>query len=130
MSAIMAAKIRGASPIVAIDLAEDRLILAKELGATHTLNGKEQPNELIEQIRQLAPLPAGIKHAFDTTGVPKVIETLIEATGVRGTTVVVGATPFDKTISIQPLKFLDMGKRFIGSVEGDSDPAVVRNISI
>lgn len=124
MSAIMAAKSRGASTIIAIDLAPERLRLAAELGATNCINGKD--DDLIKQIHRLAPLPAGVKHAFDTTGVPKVIETLIEATGVRGTTVVVGATPLDKTVNIQPLNFLDMGKRLLGSTQGDGDPTKVR----
>lgn len=123
MSAIMAAKARAAGLIVAVDIREDRLSLAKELGATHILNGAEE--DLIEQIRRICPLPVGIKYALDTTAVPNVIEKMIEAVGVRGKTVVVGATPYDKTISIQPLKFLDMGKQLVGSVGGESYPPEV-----
>ena len=123
MSAIMAAKERGAATIIAIDLKEERLAIAKELGATHAINGGDA--DVVQQIHQICPLPAGVKYAFDTTAIPKVIESMIKATGVRGKTVVVGATPFDKTIAIQPLKFLNMGKHFIGSVEGDSYPPEV-----
>jgi Zn-dependent alcohol dehydrogenase len=123
MSAIMAAKIRGATTIIAVDIKTERLKLAKELGATHAFNGLDP--DLIQRIRMICPLRAGVKHAFDTTGVPKVIETMIEAIGVRGQIVVVGATALDKKVGIQPLEFLNMGKRFIGSVEGDSFPPEV-----
>ncbi len=125
MSAIMAAKERKAAIIVAIDLSEERLAIAKQLGATHTINGRN--GDVVQQIHQILPLPAGVKYAFDTTAVPKVIESMIEATGIRGKTVVVGATPFEQTIAIQPLKFLNMGKHLIGSVEGDSYPPEVSN---
>ena len=127
MSAIMAAKIRGAGIIVAVDIQDKRLSIAKDIGATHVLNGGDK--DLIDQVRGICPLPAGFKYAFDTTAVPSVIEDMIEAVGVRGKTVVVGATPPDKTVSIQPLRFLDMGKQFIGSCEGESYPPEVINYS-
>lgn len=127
MSAIMAAKERKAAIIIAVDLKEERLALAKELGATHSINGND--GDVVQQVRQICPLPAGVKYAFDTTGVPQVIESMIEATGVRGRTVVVGATPYDKTVAIQPMKFLNLGKQFIGSVEGDSYPPEVSDLS-
>ncbi len=123
MSAIMAAKARSAAVIIAVDIKDSRLSLAKELGATHVLNGEEE--DLVAQVHAICPLPAGVKFAFDTSGVPRAIESMIEATGVRGKTVVVGATPPDKKISFQPLSFLDMGKHFFGSVEGESFPPEV-----
>ena len=126
MSAIMAAKVREAATIIAIDLNEERLTIAKELGATHTINSKD--GDMMQQILQILPHPSGLKYAFDTTAVPKVIESMIEATGVRGKTVVVGATPLDQTVAIQPMKFLNMGKHFIGSVEGDSYPPEVSRL--
>ncbi len=123
MSAIMAAKQRCAGTIIAVDINKERLLIAKELGATHSFNGGAE--DLVQQIHAVCPLPAGVRYAFDTTAVPKVIESMIQATGVRGRTVVVGATPPDKKISIQPMEFLNMGKQFIGSVEGESYPPEV-----
>jgi Zn-dependent alcohol dehydrogenase len=124
MSAIMAARERCASTIIAVDVKPERLDLARELGATHALNGLDI--DLAQQVRAICSLPKGVRHGFDTTAVPGVIEMLIEAVGVRGQIVVVGATPLDKKISIQPLQFLNMGKKFIGSVEGESYPPEVR----
>lgn len=91
MSAIMAAKAHAAGVIVAVDIQEKRLSLAKELGATHILNGADE--NLVEQIRGVCPLLVGFKYTLDTTAVPTVIESMIEAVGVRGKTIVVGATP-------------------------------------
>lgn len=127
MSAIMAAKQRGAQVIIAVDINQERLAMAKELGATHVLDGMDK--DLIQRIRTICPLPAGVRHGFDTTAVPEVIEKMIDATGVRGQTVVVGATPLDKKVGIQPLEFLNMGKRFIGSVEGESYPPEVSDLA-
>jgi Zn-dependent alcohol dehydrogenase len=123
LSAIMAAKARGAKTIIAVDLQEPRLAIAKEVGATHVVNGASK--DLIEEIRAIAPLPVGVKYALDTTAVPKVIEDMIEAVGVQGKVVIVGATPPDKFVQIQPLKFLDAGKQLLGCVGGESYPAEV-----
>lgn len=123
LSGVMAAKERGAAIIIAVDLNQERLAIAKQLGATHTVNGKD--GDVVKQINQICPLPAGVKYTFDTSAVPKVIESMIAVTGRKGKTVVVGATPFDQKVSIQPLEFLNMGKHFIGSVEGDSYPPEV-----
>ncbi|KIW26103.1 uncharacterized protein PV07_09230 [Cladophialophora immunda] len=120
LSAIMAAKARGAETIIAVDLQERRLGLAQELGATHTVNGASR--DLIGEIRAIAPLPAGVRYALDTTAVPKVIENMIEVVGVRGKIVIVGATPADKLVQIRPLAFLNAGKQLVGCVEGDSYP--------
>lgn len=54
---------------------------------------------LLQKVRALCPLPAGVQYALDTTGSPEVIQSMIEATGVRGKTVVVGATPFEQVCS-------------------------------
>jgi Zn-dependent alcohol dehydrogenase len=119
MSAIMAAKQRGASVIIAVDIKENRLTLAKELGATHAFLGGD---DIVGRIHAVCPLPHGVRYAFDTTGVPQVIEAMISATGIRGRTVLVGATPMEQQISFQPLQFLSMGKQLVGSVEGESYP--------
>lgn len=63
MAAIMAAKVVGASPIVAVDLHQHRLELARELGATHVLNGTDA--DLVPRIRDLTD--GGADFSFDTT---------------------------------------------------------------
>ncbi|KAH0592255.1 hypothetical protein MHUMG1_10001 [Metarhizium humberi] len=88
MSAIMAAKMRRAKIIIAIDLQKSRLELASRLGATHTLLGSDP--DIVAKIGELAP-PNGVNYAVDCTGVPAVIETMIQALGSRGHAASVGA---------------------------------------
>lgn len=51
--------------LIAVDLLENRLKLAKELGATHTLNAKDP--DLVEQIQQITG-GRGVDIAFEVTG--------------------------------------------------------------
>jgi aryl-alcohol dehydrogenase len=62
----MAARVSGCTTIIAVDLNEDRLKLALDLGATHTLSGKD--SELKEKLIQLSG--GGLEYAIDTTGNP------------------------------------------------------------
>ncbi|KAG8408429.1 hypothetical protein J3459_017778 [Metarhizium acridum] len=84
----MAAKMRKAKVIIAIDLQQSRLDLASQLGATHTLLGNDP--EIISKIGEFAP-PNGVNYAVDCTGVPAVIETMIQALGSRGHAASLGA---------------------------------------
>lgn len=63
LSAIMAGNLAGVSPLIAVDIVEDRLNLARELGATHTLNAKD--GELAARIRSITP--RGVDFSFETS---------------------------------------------------------------
>jgi aryl-alcohol dehydrogenase len=63
LSAIMAAKLVGAGTIIAVDLVESRLALARELGATQAINAKRQ--SVPEAIREILPL--GVDFIVDST---------------------------------------------------------------
>jgi aryl-alcohol dehydrogenase len=59
----MAAKHSGCSPVIAIDRIPERLELAKELGASHCINGDEA--DISAEIKKIC---GGIDYAFDTSG--------------------------------------------------------------
>ncbi|MFI7008817.1 NAD(P)-dependent alcohol dehydrogenase [Streptomyces sp. NPDC050145] len=80
LSAVMAARLTGASRIVAVDLHAKRRELSLELGATHALDGSDP--DLVAQLRSITG--GGLDHAFDTTGVPSVMRTAVEALAPRG----------------------------------------------
>lgn len=88
MSAVMAAKLRGAKEIIVVDLQQSRLDLAKELGATTTILGNDP--ELVAKVKQISP-PNGVHYAVDCSGVPAVIERMVECLGTRGKAATVGA---------------------------------------
>ncbi|KAM5385337.1 hypothetical protein ACJZ2D_000978 [Fusarium nematophilum] len=104
MSAVMAAKIRGAKEIIAVDLQQSRLDLAKSLGATATILGND--SEL----------------ALDCSGVPAVIETMIDCLGTRGRAASVGAPTPGKKVGVDVFAQLINGREYVGCCEGDSIP--------
>lgn len=88
MSAIMAAKLRNAKSIIAVDLQQSRLDLAIALGATDAILGSD--SDIIEKIQRISS-KNGVDCAVDCSGVPAVIETMIKCLGTRGKAVTLGA---------------------------------------
>ncbi|KAE9969824.1 hypothetical protein EG328_006660 [Venturia inaequalis] len=123
LSGIMGAKIGGAKTIIAIDRVPARLELAKEIGATHTINsdGMDMP-ALIQAVRDLTD-GYGSSITMDATGVPKLIAAGVEFTRRRGQYLQIGSAPMDAKLEIELFNFMASGKRFIGAVEGDIIPA-------
>lgn len=118
LSAIMAAKIAGAAPVIAVDLHESRRTLALELGATHALDGRAP--DLADRVRALAP--EGVQFAFDTTGIPSVIESAFALLAPRGVLGLVGASDLHETVSFNETALMGGGRTVRGILEGDSDP--------
>ncbi|AKH42588.1 aryl-alcohol dehydrogenase [Altererythrobacter atlanticus] len=116
MAAIMAAKIAGADPIIAVDVNDNRLAVAKELGATHAFNAKD---DAIGKIRELCP--QGLGYVFDTTGINKVIQdawSLLAPMGICG---IVGASDPADNLTFNEAEFMGGGRRVMGILGGDSD---------
>jgi aryl-alcohol dehydrogenase len=86
LAAVMAAKLSGASDIVAVDLHAERRDLALELGATRAVDGAD-PN-LVASINAGGP---GADFSFDTTGVTSVMAAAIDVLRRPGAAVLVGA---------------------------------------
>ncbi|MDF0497233.1 NAD(P)-dependent alcohol dehydrogenase [Bradyrhizobium yuanmingense] len=119
LSALMAAKVIGASTIIAVDINPARLEIARSLGATHVIDPRQtNPVEAIMQITG-----SGLNFALDTTGQPAVIRNAVESLGPRGTCGILGASGPDAEIVLNETHFMSGGRRLIGIVEGDSDPA-------
>src|SRR5208282_1272532 len=69
LSALMAAKIAGCAPIVAVDVHEHRLALARELGATATIDHKDC-GDVVGEIRRRSG--GGVRYAVETSALPEV----------------------------------------------------------
>ena len=76
-----------ACPIIAIDLHDHKLELARKLGATHTINARE--GDVAAGIRKIVGT-AGLDVAVETTGMADVIETAYDVTSAEGKTILVG----------------------------------------
>lgn len=118
LSAIMAAKITGCPQIFAIDVHDNRLELARELGATHAFNGKQ-----VDVVKEVKAASRGGSHfAVETTGAPPVVRQCLNALRPLGTAAIVGVTPRMEIDVHNDL--MAEGKSMIGVIEGDSVPRV------
>jgi aryl-alcohol dehydrogenase len=113
-AAIMAAKVAGASTIVAVDLHQHRLDLAQELGATHGLLGTDEHLEA----HLLDITNGGADVSFDTTGVPSVMRSALTVLRMTGRCGYVGMQLGDLVLDGAAL----IGKTATGILEGGVDP--------
>jgi aryl-alcohol dehydrogenase len=114
LSAMMAARVAGATRIICIDRVPSRLELARQLGATHLIDARTSNVEA--EVRSAGG--NGVDAALDTTGRPEVVKTALRALGQRGklATVAVSANSTE-----QPIDLVDMVmgcKSLVGVVEG------------
>ncbi|MFF5013269.1 NAD(P)-dependent alcohol dehydrogenase [Streptomyces sp. NPDC001165] len=127
LSAVMAAALTPATTIIAVDRVPERLALAEELGATHTIDATEE--SVPETIHHLTGY-RGADGVVETTGNVGVLSEGVDALAARGTLVVVGAPPFGTEVSLD-VNGLLAGKWIVGLTLGDSEtrtfiPALVR----
>ncbi|MEP6921403.1 MAG: zinc-dependent alcohol dehydrogenase family protein [bacterium] len=118
LSAVMGAKAAGAFPIVAIDRVEAKLSLARELGATHTVNALQ--NDVVGAIRDIAH--GGADYAFESVGSEAVLIQAYESTGRGGTTITIGLPPPDKMFSVPALGIVAEERTIKGSYMGSCIP--------
>lgn len=121
MSALLAAKIRNAHTIIAVDRIPSRLSLALELGATHVIDTSTLPsltNDLVAAIRAIAP--GGTNATFDTTGVKPIIDAGCQALGAKGQMVLIGIVEGGMNIDLGSL--MSFGHNIRGCVEGNAQP--------
>jgi aryl-alcohol dehydrogenase len=118
IAAIMAAKIAGADPIIAVDVNDERLALALDLGATHAFNGRD---DAPAKIRELCP--QGLGYAFDTTGINSIIEQAWGLLAPKGIVGIVGASDPTDDLTFNEAAFMGGGRTVMGILGGNSDGA-------
>ncbi|MGH2366320.1 MAG: zinc-binding dehydrogenase [Chloroflexota bacterium] len=120
---VQAAHNAGADPIIAVDVAQDKLELSKHFGATHTINAaKEDPVAAIKELTH-----GGADYAFDVIGATKTMEQVIPSVrpGVfgydeGGTAVLVGQPMTQPVIPVRDL--FGGARKFIGCAGGTGHP--------
>ncbi|MBO1900381.1 alcohol dehydrogenase catalytic domain-containing protein [Leucobacter weissii] len=118
---VLGLKLAGASRIIAVDLSDDRLEIARQLGATDTVRGDDP--EAVARVRALAG-GAGVDFAFDAIGVPKVTEGMPAYVKSGGAIVLVGMPARDAEAVIKPWQLIVTGQRILGCNYGSSRPQV------
>ena len=109
---------KAATPIIAVDVHGHRLALARELGATHTIDHKGC-DDVVGEIRNITG--GGVRHAVETSASPAVLREAIEALMPGGTCVLLGSAPKGTDASFE-MPFLQQGRAVRGVVQGDSVP--------
>jgi aryl-alcohol dehydrogenase len=115
LAAIMAARVAGATKIIAVDVNPARLKLALELGATHAVNSRE--TDPVAEIRKLTG--GGADFTLECSGRAAVLRQAIDSVGLLGTCGIVGATPEGTEASFNVNDVMIPGRRIMGIVQGD-----------
>jgi aryl-alcohol dehydrogenase len=118
LSALMAAKIAGCDPIIAVDVHAHRLALARELGATHTID-HGACGDVVGEIRNITG--RGVRFSLETSALPVVFREAIESLMPAGTCVLLGSARQGTEVSFD-MKFIQEGRVVRGVVQGDSKP--------
>lgn len=113
LSAVLAARVAQASKIIAVDLVDSRLELAREFGATHTINAGET-----DAVSAIVELTGGVDFAFDNTGNTQVIRQAFDALATRGELAIANA---HGDLNFDGFGILT-GKSIRGVLEGNSIP--------
>jgi aryl-alcohol dehydrogenase len=118
LSAVMAARLVGASRIVAIDINPARLELARELGATDAVDGRDP--DVAAQIR--AVTGRGVRYSLNTTTVPAVHTAALECLAMNGMAAFVAAPRGEWSPAMFPM--LAGGRQLRGILGGDAAPRI------
>lgn len=120
-AAIAAAKLAGATTIIAIDLDPQKLSWATEFGATHTINARNEP--VVERVRELTS-GFGADICVEAVGNPSVLEQAFFARDLAGTVVQVGVPTPDMALPAIPMiEFFGRGGALKPSWYGDCLPS-------
>jgi aryl-alcohol dehydrogenase len=118
MSGLLAAVVANATTIIAVDIVDSRLEFAKTLGATHTINSKNE--DAVARIREITG--GGVNYALDTTGNKFVFAQMTKSLGVLGHGALVGAAAPGTESPIDIGSLLLSGLKISMVIEGDSVP--------
>ena len=118
LSAVMGARAAGAYPIIAVDRVPDKLKLARELGATHTINAvQDDPVVAIKEVGG-----GGADYVFEGVGNETVLIQAYESTRRGGTTITIGLPAPGKMFAVPALSIVAEERTIKGSYMGSCVP--------
>ncbi|MFL5119975.1 MAG: zinc-dependent alcohol dehydrogenase family protein [Microvirga sp.] len=118
LSSILGAVASGASRVVAVDLSDEKLGLARQLGATDTFNAgsPDAANEIREAVK------GGVEYAFEMAGSVRALDLAYKITRRGGTTVTAGLPPPAHTLALSPVNLVAEERTLKGSYIGTCVP--------
>jgi aryl-alcohol dehydrogenase len=117
LAGLMAAKLAGCDPVIAVDIRVNRLALARALGATHAIDNTGQ--DAVAGIRRITG--GGAHFTLETSAVPAVFRQAVDCLLTRGTCVLVGSARRGTEVSFET-STLQAGRTVRGAIQGDSRP--------
>jgi S-(hydroxymethyl)glutathione dehydrogenase/alcohol dehydrogenase len=102
LAAVQGARIAGARQIIAVDMFESKLALARRVGATHTVDSSA--GDAVKAIREMTG--GGVDYAFEAVGLKKLAEQCFEAIKAGGTATIIGMIPVGEKVEIDGSKLL------------------------
>jgi alcohol dehydrogenase len=118
LSSVMGARAAGAATIVAVDRVGQKLALAREVGATHTVDASD--GRAVEAVRDLTR--GGAEYVFESVGSERVLLDAYCATRRGGTTVTVGLPAPDRQFAIPAISLVADERTVKGSYMGSCVP--------
>jgi len=118
LAALLGARYRLATVIVAVDLSDAKLELARALGATHTFNAKDA--DVVEAIREATR--GGVDYAFEMAGAVKALEVAYRITRRGGTTVTAGLPHPQSQFTVAHVNLVAEERTIKGSYLGSCVP--------
>lgn len=118
LSALLGARAAGAHPVVAVDVREDKLSRARQLGATHVVHAAEE--DAAARVRELTQ--GGAAYSFECAGSAEVLEQAYRATARGGTTVAVGLPDPAQAARVPAVGLVTEERVLRGSYMGSSVP--------
>jgi S-(hydroxymethyl)glutathione dehydrogenase/alcohol dehydrogenase len=102
LSAVNGAALAGAERIIAIDRVQSKLEVAREMGATDTVNANNV--DPVEQIREMTQ--GGVQYSFEAIGTKTTAEQAFQMLRPGGTATIIGMVPFGVKIELHGADFL------------------------
>ncbi len=115
LSAINGAAIAGAARIIAVDMVESKLELARKFGATDVVNAKEK--DAIGEVREMTG--GGVHYSFEAIGLKQTAEQAFKMLGFGGTATIIGMIPVGVQVELHGPEFL-MERKMQGSNMGSN----------
>jgi len=122
LNSLLGAVLAGAKQIVAVDLRDDKLDLARQLGATDAVNASDA--DAVAKIKELTG--GGVDYAFEMAGSVPALELAWAITARGGETVTAGLPHPDKRMQLPPVQLVGEERTLKGSYIGSCVP--VRDI--
>jgi len=118
LSAVQGARIAGAKTIIAVDIADNKLAMASDLGATHTINGASDNS--VERVTEI--IGRGADVALECAGVPALTQQGFDMLRYGGTLVQIGVSSLENTLPISTALLTLTGKIVKAGKYGDNNP--------